>query len=53
MLTPEDLKKIKDEKVHANKQDAELLHANIYVPIVEIAEREALKIVNDEIKRHF
>jgi len=38
MLTPEGLKKIKDEKVHTN----------VCAPIVEFAEREALKIINDK-----
>ena len=38
MLTPEGLKKIKDEKVHVN----------ICAPIVEFAEREALKLIKDK-----
>jgi C_GCAxxG_C_C family probable redox protein len=38
MLTLEGLKKIKDEKIHIN----------VCAPIVEFAEREALKIINDK-----
>lgn len=38
MLTPEGLKKIKDGK----------LHVNVCAPIVEFAEREALKLINDK-----
>jgi hypothetical protein len=38
MLTPEGLKKIKDEKIHVN----------VCAPIVEFAEREALKIIKDK-----
>jgi C_GCAxxG_C_C family probable redox protein len=38
MLTPEGLKKAKDEKVHVN----------ICAPIVEFAEREALALINDK-----
>ncbi len=38
MLTAEGLKKIKDEKIHAN----------ICAPIVEFAELEALKLINDK-----
>jgi C_GCAxxG_C_C family probable redox protein len=38
MLTPEGLKKLKDEKVIVN----------VCAPIVEFAEREALKIINDK-----
>jgi C_GCAxxG_C_C family probable redox protein len=38
MLTPEGLKKMKDEKVVVN----------ICAPIVEFAEREALKLINDK-----
>jgi C_GCAxxG_C_C family probable redox protein len=38
MLTPEGLKKIKDEKIHIN----------VCAPIVEFAEREALKIIKDK-----
>jgi hypothetical protein len=38
MLTPEGLRKIKDEKIHVN----------VCAPIVEFAEREALKIINDK-----
>ncbi len=38
MLTPEGLKKIRDEKVHVN----------ICAPIVEFAEREALKLINEK-----
>jgi C_GCAxxG_C_C family probable redox protein len=38
MLTPEGLKKFTDEKAHAN----------VCAPIVEFAEREALKIINNK-----
>jgi C_GCAxxG_C_C family probable redox protein len=38
MLTPEGLKKIRDEKVHIN----------ICAPIVEFAEREALSLINNK-----
>jgi C_GCAxxG_C_C family probable redox protein len=39
MLTPEGLKKIRDEKVHVN----------VCAPIVEFAESEALKLINIKI----
>jgi C_GCAxxG_C_C family probable redox protein len=39
MLTPEGLKKIKDGKIHAN----------VCAPIVEFAEHEALKIINEKV----
>jgi C_GCAxxG_C_C family probable redox protein len=39
MLTPEGLNKIKDGKIHKN----------ICAPIVEFAEREALKIINEKV----
>jgi C_GCAxxG_C_C family probable redox protein len=38
MLTPEGMKKFKDEKAHVN----------VCAPIVEFAEREALKIINEK-----